>query len=252
MVNMEVCANSVTSAIAAEKGGAIRVELCDNLLEGGTTPSYAQIKLAKKFLNIEVYPIIRPRGGDFLYTELEFELMKEDILMCRDLGCDGVVIGILTADGKVDLQRCASLISLARPMKVTFHRAFDMSADLFKALEDIISLGVERILTSGGYNSAINGAAIIKQLVAQAGDRISIMAGAGINEENISALVEETGVGEFHGSARKETMGKMTFKNNINMGGEADEYAYSLTDRHTVKNLIELANSSSKILSLRH
>jgi copper homeostasis protein len=253
MINMEVCANSLASAIEAEKGGAIRVELCDNLLEGGTTPSYAQIKLAKEHLKIDVYPIIRPRGGDFLYSDLEFALMREDILMCKELGCDGVVIGILKADGTVDMERCAELITLARPMKVTFHRAFDMSADLFKALEDIISLGADRILTSGGYASALAGAKIIKQLTDQAGDRIIIMAGAGVAIDNIAELIRETGVKEFHGSARKVFSSKMNSRNDrISMGGDADEYSYSVTDSTTVKNLIELANSSSKILSLRN
>jgi copper homeostasis protein len=252
MVTMEVCANSLASAIEAEKGGAVRVELCDNLLEGGTTPSYAQIKLAKEYLNIDVYPIIRPRGGDFLYTDLEFSLMREDISMCKKLGCDGVVIGTLNADGSIDMERCAELIALARPMKVTFHRAFDMSNDLIKSLEDIISLGVERILTSGGATSAIKGAKVIKQLVDQAGDRISIMAGAGISENNIEELIIESGVQEFHGSARKILKSAMTFKNNITMGADADEYSYSVTDSTTVKNLIDLANSSRKILSLRN
>jgi copper homeostasis protein len=252
MVTMEVCANSLASAIEAEKGGAVRVELCDNLLEGGTTPSYAQIKLAKEYLNIDVYPIIRPRGGDFLYTDLEFSIMQEDILMCKELDCDGVVIGILTADGSIDMNRCAELITLASPMKVTFHRAFDMSNDLFKALEDIISLGVERILTSGGAASALKGSKVIKQLVDQAGDRIIIMAGAGISESNIAELIIESGVQEFHGSARKIFKSAMTFKNTITMGADADEYSYSVTDSTTVKNLIDLANSSRKILSLRN
>ena len=253
MVNMEVCANSLVSAIEAEKGGAIRVELCDNLLEGGTTPSYAQIKLAKQHLNIQVYPIIRPRGGDFLYSELEFELMKEDILMCKSLGCEGVVIGMLTAEGKVDLTRCAELISYAKPMDITFHRAFDMTRDLFEALEDVISLGCSRILTSGGLPNAFEGIDIIRRLVEQSRDRIIIMAGAGVSLANIEAIVSQTGVKEFHGSARRIVKSKMTFKNPvISMGGDVDEYTFSVTERDTVKNLIELANSSRKILSLRH
>jgi copper homeostasis protein len=253
MINMEVCANSVASAIEAEKGGAIRVELCDNLLEGGTTPSYSQIKLAKKRLKIDVYPIIRPRGGDFLYSDLEFDLMREDILKCKELGCDGVVFGILLADGSVDKLRCAELISLARPMKVTFHRAFDMTANLLNALEDVISLGFDRILTSGGKASALAGAEVIQQLVENAGDGIIIMAGAGVSSDNIREIINQTGVQEFHGSARSVLNSKMTFKNeHISMGGAADEYSYSVTDSSLVKNLIELANSSRKILSLRH
>jgi len=253
MVNMEVCANSLASAMEAEKGGAVRVELCDNLLEGGTTPSYSQIKMAKQLLKIEVYPIIRPRGGDFLYTDQEFNLMREDILICKSLGCEGVVFGILNADGTVDIKRCAELVTLASPMKVTFHRAFDMTIDLFKALEDIINLGCTRILTSGGMPSAFKGMEVIRQLVEKAGDRIVIMAGAGVAVNNISELVAGTGVREFHGSARLPILSQMQFKNKvISMGVDVDEYSYSVTNSDTVKNLIDLANSSGKILSLRH
>jgi copper homeostasis protein len=136
MIEMEVCANSVTSAIEAQLGGAIRVELCASLTEGGTTPSYAEIAMAKKMLDIEVFPIIRPRGGDFLYSNLEFELMKEDTRMCKSLNCDGIVTGILTREGKVDRIRCAELVALASPMQVAFHRAFDMADDMVEALED--------------------------------------------------------------------------------------------------------------------
>jgi len=244
MINMEVCANSLRSALAAQEGGAIRVELCDNLPEGGTTPSHAQIELAKKMLDIKVYPIIRPRGGDFLYTDLEFELMKKDISVCRSLGCNGVVIGILKADGTVDMTRCRELIDLAGPMGVTFHRAFDMSSDLFKALEDIIDLGCERILSSGGEASALQGAEVLAALIRQAGRRISIMPGAGISAQNISKLIRITDAGEFHASARKTVKSHMKFRNpNLNMGALADEFSYDLTDSHTVKTLIELANS---------
>jgi copper homeostasis protein len=244
MTNMEVCANSLSSALAAQEGGAARVELCDNLLEGGTTPSYAQIALARKMLNIQLYPIIRPRGGDFLYTDLEFELMKADVSMCRSLGCDGVVIGILKPDGSVDKERCGELIEQARPMGVTFHRAFDMTNDLFKALEDIIGLGCERILSSGGEASAPLGADVLAMLIAQAGDRIRIMPGAGINTGNIVALVKQTSLKEFHASARKAVESKMEFRNpKLNMGGLTDEFSYDLTDSHTVKTLIDLANS---------
>lgn len=241
---MEVCANSLHSAIAAEEGGAIRVEFCDNLAEGGTTPSYAQIAMAKKLLKIEVYPIIRPRGGDFLYSELEFELMKEDIKMCRSLNCDGVVIGILKADGRVDKERCSELIALADGMGVTFHRAFDMSRNLFEALEDIIELGFERILTSGGESSALRGISKLTALVRQADGRISIMPGAGVNFNNIAEIIHNTGAHEFHASARTSVSSGMQFRNpRLNMGAVADEFSYDLTDSHLVKNLIEAANS---------
>lgn len=244
MINMEVCANSLRSALAAQEGGAIRVELCDNLPEGGTTPSYAQIAHAKKILTLQVYPIIRPRGGDFLYTDLEFELMKEDVKICRTLNCDGVVIGILKADGSIDKERCRELVELAGPMGVTFHRAFDMSNDLFTALEDVIDLGCERILSSGGEASALLGAGVLSALISQAGGRISIMPGAGINTANIAGLIRQTGAKEFHASARKAVKSKMQFRNpRLNMGAAGDEFSFDLTDTDTVKTLIELANS---------
>lgn len=243
MVNMEVCANSVRSALAAQEGGAIRVELCDNLPEGGTTPSYATIALAKKMLSIKVYPIIRPRGGDFLYSDLEFDLMKEDIKICKSLNCDGVVIGILKADGSVDKERCAELIAAAKPMPVTFHRAFDMSNDLEKALEDIIELGCERILTSGGESSALKGADVLAKLIKQAQGRIIIMPGAGVSVSNIADIIKLTGAKEFHASARHAIKSEMQFRNpRLSMGSIADEFSYDLTDSETVKNLIGLAN----------
>lgn len=242
---MEVCANSVRSAMAAQKGGAIRVELCDNLPEGGTTPSYAQILLAKKTLSIQVYPIIRPRGGDFLYNELEFELMKEDIRICKSLNCDGVVIGILKADGSIDKERCKTLVDLAHPLPVTFHRAFDMSNDLSRALEDVIEIGCERILTSGGESSALKGADMLSRLIKQAAGRIRIMPGAGITEHNISEIIRKTGAREFHASARKAVSSEMQFRNTqATMGSDSDEYSYLLTDPDTVKSMLSEANKA--------
>ena len=242
---MEVCANSLRSALAAQEGGAVRVELCDNLPEGGTTPSYAQIRMAVQLLSIQVYPIIRPRGGDFLYTALEFELMKEDIKVCRSLGCDGVVTGVLNADGSVDKKRCAELVDLAGPMGVTFHRAFDMSNDLYTALEDVIALGFERILSSGGESSAIKGAPVLAELVRLAGDRISIMPGAGVSVQNIRELIAQTGAREFHASARNSVQSEMQFRNpKLNMGAAGDEFSFGLTDPELVKALIGLANGA--------
>lgn len=244
MINMEVCANSLRSGLAAQEGGAKRIELCDNLPEGGTTPSYSQIALSKKLLTIQVYPIIRPRGGDFLYSDLEFELMKEDIRVCRSLNCDGVVIGMLKADGSIDKERCRELVEIAGPMGVTFHRAFDMSNDLFKALEDIIELGCERVLTSGGESSALKGANVLAQLISRANGRINMMPGAGISTTNIAELIKITGAKEFHASARQPVKSEMQFRNQrLNMGALTDEFSYDLTDVHTVKTLIELANS---------
>jgi copper homeostasis protein len=245
MINMEVCANSVTSALAAEQGGASRVELCANLGEGGTTPSYGEIAMAKKLLRIDVFPIIRPRGGDFLYSDLEFELMQEDIKICKSLKCEGIVTGILTANGKVDRERCAVLIKLAKPMAVAFHRAFDMTDNLEEALEDLIELGFVRVLTSGGKASAAEGAAVLEKLVLQAGDRIAVMPGAGIHTDNIASLIAQTGAKEFHGSARKKAGSAMIYRNNqLNMGLDSEEYQTLVTDADEVKKLLELANSA--------
>ncbi|RYF18593.1 MAG: copper homeostasis protein CutC [Flavobacteriales bacterium] len=237
---LEICADSFSSAIAAEKGGANRVELCENMAEGGTTPSYAQIKLCKEKLNIQVWPIIRPRGGDFLYSNDEFELMKEDIKICKSLNCDGVVTGILLANGEIDKIRCSELISLAKPMPISFHRAFDMSNDLEKALEDLIKLGFVRILTSGGANSALNGMETISQLVIQANGRIEIMPGAGINAENIQNIATQTGAKNFHSSARVVVKSKMEYRNQTTkMGSVEDEYQYQETSAELVKKMVE-------------
>ena len=224
-ITVEVCANSIESALAGQAGGAVRIELCDNLPEGGTTPALEQIQRARNVLNIQLYVIIRPRGGDFIYNDVEFETMKRDIYRCGEAGCDGVVIGILTPQGDVDVDRCAELIQIARnfSMGVTFHRAFDCCRDQFQSLEDIIHLGCDRILTSGGKISAPEGAAVIKQLIDRAAGRISIMPGAGITVENISELVRITGLKEFHGS----------FQSNL------------LTDANKVKEVIRIANNKN-------
>lgn len=243
MIKMEVCANSVRSALAAQEGGAVRVELCDNLPEGGTTPSYAQIAMARKLLTIQLYPIIRPRGGDFLYDDLEFELMKEDIRICKDLNCDGVVIGLLNPDGTIDKLRSKILIDLAAPMKVTFHRAFDRCADMHAALEDIIELGCERILTSGGAASAAEGSSKIRELISCAGGRIIIMPGAGINTANIHELIEKTGAAEFHASARSNVPSQMLYRNTHTViGSDTEEYTYPFTSAETVRQLLLEAN----------
>jgi len=241
---LEICANSFSSALAAEKGGANRVELCENMAEGGTTPSYAQIKMCKERLRIEVWPIIRPRGGDFLYSDDEFELMKEDIKVCKSLKCDGVVIGILLANGEIDKKRCAALIELAKPMPVAFHRAFDMSKDLEKALEDLIEIGSARVLTSGGFENAFNGIASISKLVAQANGRIEIMPGAGISPNNIKEIATKTGAQNFHSSARVAIKSKMEYRNQTTkMGSVEDEYQYEQTSVELVEQMVERIRS---------
>lgn len=237
---LEICANSYTSALAAQNGGAHRVELCENMAEGGTTPSYAQIKLCKERLNIQVWPIIRPRGGDFLYSDDEFDLMKEDIEICKTLNCDGVVFGILLADGAIDVKRCATLIELAKPMPVAFHRAFDMSNDLEKALKELIELGFVRVLTSGGANNAFDGMETIAKLVKQCAGRIEIMPGAGINPSNIAAIATKTSARNFHSSARINVKSKMDFLNSdAKMGSIEDEYQYQQTSAELVKQMVD-------------
>ena len=213
MATLEVCIDSVASALHAERGGADRVELCDNLLEGGTTPSAGCIEVVRASIKIGLQVIIRPRGGDFLYDDLEFEMMKKDIQVAKDLGADGVVLGILTAQGHIDRDRTAQLLERARPMNVTFHRAFDMTVEPIQALEDLIELGIDRLLTSGQQPTAPQGAALIQELVQRAGNRIILMPGGGINEDNIRDLIQQTGVQECHVSGRGAVTSRMEYQN---------------------------------------
>lgn len=240
---LEICAGSVTSCLAAQEGGAHRVEFCDNLLEGGTTPSYGQIAVARERLWIGLNVIIRPRGGDFLYTELEYEVMQRDIIACKKLGADGVVIGILTANGYIDVPRCKALVELASPMQVTFHRAFDVAQNPLKALEDVIATGCNRLLSSGQAATASEGATMLKALQTAAGDRLIVMPGAGVRSNNIAELVAATGCKEFHTSARLPFASKMRYCNpNVHMGipGQ-DEYALVETNAGLVKEIIARA-----------
>jgi copper homeostasis protein len=206
---LETIAFNIESCHIAQAAGAHRIELCDNPGEGGTTPSYGFIKAARKILSIDLFPIIRPRGGDFLYSDNEFEIMKADVQICKDLGCDGVVIGLLNEDATIDKRRTAVLVNLAYPMSVTFHRAFDRVTEPEKALEDVIETGCERILSSGFYPTAAEGAENLKKLVGLADKRIIIMPGSGVRSENIISLAESTGAVEFHSSARKNESSQM-------------------------------------------
>ena len=210
---LEVIGFNIESCKTAQSAGAHRIELCDNPGEGGTTPSYGFIKEARKILQIALFPIIRPSGGDFLYTDAEFEVMKTDVKICKDLGCDGVVIGMLYADGTVDKQRCSQLTELAYPLGVTFHRAFDRVVDPAQALEDIIEIGCERILTSGLQPTAFEGAEMIASLIKQADERIIIMPGSGVRADNIIELGKKTGAKEFHSSARINIESSMKYNN---------------------------------------
>lgn len=239
---IEICVDSATGAFAAQRGGADRVELCDNLLEGGTTPSVGSIKVARRGLKIGLQVIIRPRGGDFLYDEHEMEVMREDIRTAKDLGADGVVIGCLTPEGEIDKARTQELVGLARPMNVTFHRAFDMCRDPQKGLEDLIALGVDRVLTSGQEASCLEGLELIAALQKQAGARIIVMPGGGLTPRNIQRIVDGTGVNEVHLSARSSVESGMTYRNSrVYMGGtlRPPEFSWKVTDEKIVANVVE-------------
>jgi len=212
-VLIEVCVDSVASAAAAERGGAARVELCSSLIEGGITPSAGMIEAVRKKIAIGLQVIIRPRGGDFCYEEDEFELMCRDICVAKGLGADGVVLGILSADGAIDVPRTRKLVELARPLNVTFHRAFDMSSDLLKALEDVCRTGAGRILTSGGEQDCLQGTATIARLVEAAADRVVIMAGGGIRHNDLASLLQRTGVSEIHVGLSSPVESPMLYRN---------------------------------------
>ena len=243
-VLVEACANSLTSALAAQAGGAARVELCSALIEGGVTPSAAVIELARQRLDIKVNVLVRPRGGDFCYDDTEVAVMTRDIEFCRRAGVDGVVIGILTPDGSVDVQRTGALVAAARPMQVTFHRAFDMAADADHALGDVLALGVERLLTSGQRGSAFEGRGLIANLVRRAGARLVVMPGAGIHEGNVRKLIDTTGVREVHLSGQSKIASRMIYRNpHVFMGVPGlPEYEIGVTDAGKIRRVVEAAN----------
>lgn len=234
----EVCAFNIQSAIIAQKAGAVRVELCDNPVEGGTTPSHGAIKETREKIDILLYPIIRPRAGNYFYDDEEFSIIHRDILASRELGCNGISVGIQKINGEVDTDRLKRIVEWAGPMGVTCNRVFDCAPDPFKALEDIISCGCERILTSGLKSAAPDAAELLKKLVEIAGNRIIIMPGAGIKSSNIRKLAEQTNAREFHGSARKIADNPVTFVNK-----EVSDYGHVyISDEAEVRAIIEQLN----------
>ncbi|MBY0478579.1 MAG: copper homeostasis protein CutC [Chitinophagaceae bacterium] len=210
---LEVIAFKIESCSIIQHAGAHRIELCDNPAEGGTTPSYGFLKKARELVSIDLYPMIRPRGGDFFYSADEYDAMQEDIKLCKQLGCEGVVFGLLNTDGTIDKNRTAALIELAYPMQVTFHRAFDRTRDAFEALETLIEIGCERILTSGLTPNVTAGTDMLSQLIKAADDRIIIMPGSGVKSNNIAELAKQTGAVEFHTSARTNAVTAMNYQN---------------------------------------
>jgi copper homeostasis protein len=248
-MTIEIVVYNIDSALKAQEGGADRIELCDNPGEGGTTPSYGTIESVRQNVNLDVFVMIRPRGGDFLYSNYEFHCMKRDIDQCQKLSADGVVFGILNADGTLDKKRCKELIDRARPMKVTCHRAFDMTRDPFQTLEDCIEVGFNRILTSGHQTAASKGTALIAELVKKANGRIAIMPGSGVNEETVEKIVNETRAKEIHFSATAFRESAMQYRNMAiaSMGSdEGSEFKYRTVDPERVREMRKLAESVMK------
>lgn len=208
---IEIATTDFNTTKNAVEGGADRIELCANLGEGGTTQSFATIKKCREAFDILLFPIIRPRGGDFYYTDEEYEIMLNDIILCKHLGCDGIVTGLLKRDGTIPLKKAARLVSAAYPMEVTFHRAFDRAIDPLERLEDLVNIGVQRLLTSGQKPTAIEGVDLIKQLIVQSNGRISIMPGSGVRINNVKKIALETGAVEFHTSLRSTVESKMDY-----------------------------------------
>lgn len=245
-ITYEICIDSVAGASAAQAAGAQRVELCDNLVDGGTTPSVGMISIVRAQISIGLHVIIRPRGGDFYYSEQEMDVMLADIAAVKAAGADGVVIGLLLPDGQVDVPRTAALVQAARPMRVTFHRAIDLARDPFEAVDAIASLGIERILTSGQSNTALEGAACIASMVRHAAGRVRIMAGGGVNAGNVRELIAATGVQEIHCSGRDWLDSPMQFRRDgVYMGGAftPQEYRRRATSQQVIEEIIRSAAS---------
>jgi copper homeostasis protein len=245
-VTVEIVVYNIESAMKAQEGGADRIELCENPGDGGTTPSYGTIELVRQNLSIDVFVMIRPRGGDFHYSNYEFHAMKRDISQCQKLSVDGFVFGILNEDGTIDKKRCKELIDKVRPLKITCHRAFDMTRDPFEALEDCIEAGFDRILTAGQQAQAVKGADLISELIKRANGRIAIMPGSGVNENTVEEIIRKTYAKEIHFSATSARESKMQFRNPqiAGMGSEGgSEFKVRTVDPERIKKTRTLAES---------
>ncbi|MEN5433517.1 copper homeostasis protein CutC [Sphingobacterium faecium] len=234
---LEICSNSPQSALFAAQGGATRIEFCQNLENGGITPSYGQIVQARKLIDIGIHVLIRPRGGDFVYSDLEFDEMMADVQFCKEAGCDGVVIGVMKSDATVDIERTKALVDAARPMHVTFHRAFDKCADPLSSLAILIELGIDRLLTSGLQNKAVDGVELLKELVKSAEGKIVIMPGAGVDSNNIEMILKTTGATAIHSSAKETVFSQMSYDRSEVEG--MNEPIYS-TSKEKVHQLVDI------------
>lgn len=236
---LEVCAFNIQSCIIAERAGAVRVELCDNPVEGGTNPSYGTIKVVRERIGIELYPILRPRSGNYFYDAEEFAIMREDIRICKELGCDGISVGVQQISGEIDAERMKRVVEWAYPMGVTCNRAFDAVPDPYAALEVLIDCGCERVLTSGQKSAAPDAGEILRKLVKQAAGRISIMPGAGVRSSNLGQLIRESGAYEYHSSARKVVPNPLTYQTK-----EITDYgSVYVADEEELKAMIAIMNS---------
>jgi copper homeostasis protein len=246
-MKVEVVTYTLDGALRAQEGGADRIELCDGPGDGGTTPSYGMIESVRQHVSMDVFVMIRPRGGDFHYSNYEFHAMKRDISQCQKISVDGVVLGILNTDGTIDKKRCKELIDKARPLKVTCHRAFDMTRDPFEALEDCIEVGFDRILTSGQQMQAVQGVDLLTELIKRAAGRIAIMPGSGVNENTVQEVVSKTGAEEIHCSAMAFKESAMVFRNQqiAGMGSEeGGEFKLRTVDPERIKKIRALAEAS--------
>ena len=242
-IKIEICLDSVESVIIAERAGADRVELCSDLFEGGLTPTVGTFLLAKERTNIPINVMIRPRGGDFCYSDIEFKVMKKEALFFKENGADALVFGILTPDGEIDKIRTKELIDIARPLPVTFHRAFDMTRDAFRSLDTLLSLGVDRVLTSGLEATVLEGADTLRALVERAGERVIVMPGSGINERNFNKIKNLIGAKEYHMGLSSSIPSKMAFHpGHVYMGGllRQNEFTISRAGEERIRSVVSM------------